>query len=338
MSASAHDGNGTSSHSKGIASRVIGAVVGPLVSPVVDHVDVDEVVQRVDMDEVLERVDINQLLDRIDVNRVLERVDLNRVLERVDLNKVLERVDTDALVERTELGAVIARSTGGVVMIIVDAARSVSVSMDQVVHGAIDRILRRKVHAGDDDGVSTVKAGKAGLALQGHVAGMISRLFAFLIDVFVAGLLFLALQTLLRITVEVVTGNSFNITDHRIIYGATAVVWAFVYFAVPVAVAGRTVGMAVLGLRVARREGGVIDPRHAVIRTLALPLSFLLLGVGLLLGVVRRDHRCLHDLIADTSVRYAWDARAARLRSLAASSPAGSPVAGSPVAGSPPVV
>jgi hypothetical protein len=37
---------------------------------------------------------------------------------------------------------------------------------------------------------------------------------------------------------------------------------------------------------------------------------------------VNREHRALQDLIADTAVVYAWDARAARLRILARS-PAG---------------
>ncbi len=74
--------------------------------------------------------------------------------------------------------------------------------------------------------------------------------------------------------------------------------------------------MAVLGLRAVRADGGDLDGRHAVIRVLALPLSFLLFGLGFLLILLRRDRRALHDLIAATAVVYAWDARAARLRFL----------------------
>jgi hypothetical protein len=56
--------------------------------------------------------------------------------------------------------------------------------------------------------------------------------------------------------------------------------------------------------------------RQAVVRTLALPLSFLLLGLGFL-GIVLGDkRRALHDVIAGTAVIYSWDARAARLRFL----------------------
>jgi hypothetical protein len=53
-----------------------------------------------------------------------------------------------------------------------------------------------------------------------------------------------------------------------------------------------------------------------VIRTLAFPLSFLLLGLGFTGILFQRDRRALHDMIAGTAVVYAWDARAARLRYL----------------------
>jgi hypothetical protein len=63
-------------------------------------------------------------------------------------------------------------------------------------------------------------------------------------------------------------------------------------------------------------DGSDASGRRAVVRTLALPLSFLLLGLGFL-GIVLGDkRRALHDVIAGTAVVYSWDARAARLRFL----------------------
>jgi uncharacterized RDD family membrane protein YckC len=59
-----------------------------------------------------------------------------------------------------------------------------------------------------------------------------------------------------------------------------------------------------------------VGNREAVVRLLALPLSFLTLGIGFLLILFRRDGRALHDLVGRTSVVYGWDARAARLRFL----------------------
>jgi uncharacterized RDD family membrane protein YckC len=83
-----------------------------------------------------------------------------------------------------------------------------------------------------------------------------------------------------------------------------------------VAAGGRTFGMAVAGLRVVRPDGSPVGGREALVRVLALPLSFLTLGIGFLLIVFRHDRRALQDLIGGTAVVYGWDARAARLRFL----------------------
>ena len=127
----------------GIAGRVINAVVGPFVSPVVDHVDVESVVEQVDVDELMRRVDVNALLERVEVNDVLDRVDVDRLLDRVDVDRLLGRVDVDALVERTELGNIIARSTSGAAGRLLDVARSAVVTFDLAFHGIVDRLLRR---------------------------------------------------------------------------------------------------------------------------------------------------------------------------------------------------
>ena len=91
----------------------------------------------------------------------------------------------------------------------------------------------------------------------------------------------------------------------------------FLYYAYWWAVTGRTLGMAMLGIRVVRADGTVLNPKRAVARAAVFPLSFLLCGLGFLGILVQREHRALHDLIAGTAVIYSWDARAARLRFLA---------------------
>jgi uncharacterized RDD family membrane protein YckC len=90
-----------------------------------------------------------------------------------------------------------------------------------------------------------------------------------------------------------------------------------VYFAYPVAVGGRTVGMAIVGLEVVTTDGRHVGASRAVIRTVLLPISLILLGVGILMVLIDRRRRALHDLLAGTAVVYSWDARAARLRFLA---------------------
>ena len=54
-----------------------------------------------------------------------------------------------------------------------------------------------------------------------------------------------------------------------------------------------------------------------MVRTIFLPLSMVFLGVGILMILLNRDRRAMHDMIAGTAVVYSWNARAARLRFLA---------------------
>ena len=160
------------------------------------------------------------------------------------------------------------------------------------------------------------------MALQGRYAGAVSRFLAFLLDVTLTGALFGLIGTLLVSALQIVADVTWETADHRLLVAVAYAVWQFVYFAGLTAIAGRTIGKAVLGVSVVRPDGTRVTARAAVMRTLAFPLSFLLFGAGFFLGVIRRDRRELHDLIGGTAVVYAWDAETARLRS--GSSPAGS--------------
>jgi uncharacterized RDD family membrane protein YckC len=152
---------------------------------------------------------------------------------------------------------------------------------------------------------------------QGHYAGAVTRLLAFAADVGISWGLFTLGAAALAFSVQLVTGHKFALTNYQVASLAAAVVWEFVYFAYQWALSGRTLGMAVLGIRVVQTEGAPIGPRQAVLRTLALPLSFLILGLGFLGILTNRRRHALHDRLAGTAVVYSWDARAARLRWLA---------------------
>jgi uncharacterized RDD family membrane protein YckC len=164
--------------------------------------------------------------------------------------------------------------------------------------------------------VSPPTAGE-GLRLQGHYAGIVSRLAGFVIDVLTIALLFALAGQVIEYLVRSLAGNRFTLSESPVASTVALIAWAFFYCAYPLAVAGRTFGMSVLGLRALRRDGTDLRGGHAVIRVLAFPLSFLLFGFGFILILLNRDRRALHDLIAGTVVVYAWDARAARLRFLA---------------------
>ena len=171
----------------------------------------------------------------------------------------------------------------------------------------------------------TARAGDAPLSgspviaresLQGKYAGFASRFIAFAVDVGVSLGVFMLALAAISFAAKVLTGTDIAWNKGDIWVIIAYAVWQFIYFAYSWAASGRTVGMALFGVRVVRDDGTEVSGRRAVVRTLALPLSFLFLGLGFL-GILLGDRRrALHDVIAGTAVIYSWDARAARLRFL----------------------
>ena len=149
--------------------------------------------------------------------------------------------------------------------------------------------------------------------LEGTYANVATRLAAFLVDVVTISALFALGAAVVERVLELFTGRTVSLTSSELAYRIIFAAWAFFYCAYPLAVAGRTFGMAVLGLVAVDADGTDLTAGRAVLRVLAFPLSFLLLGLGFALIVVRRDHRALHDLIARSAVVYSWNARAAHL-------------------------
>jgi uncharacterized RDD family membrane protein YckC len=169
------------------------------------------------------------------------------------------------------------------------------------------------------------------VSFQGHYAGSVSRFAAYAVDLAVTSAVFSLTLAVVSYAAKIVTGHDVSWNRSNIVVVVLFVGWQFVYFGYSWAVAGRTFGMALLGIRVVRADGSVVGPRRGVVRALVFPLSFLFFGLGFLGILVQREHRALHDLIAGTAVIYAWDARAARLRFLAREAelnPPGRPVHG----------
>ena len=149
--------------------------------------------------------------------------------------------------------------------------------------------------------------------VSGNYAGAITRLLAHWIDISLAGFLFVAGSAALDYVLTSIAGLDTVSNDPGKWHAAAAAVWLFVYWWLSVAVAGKTLGQAVLGLRVLTSEGAVLSASRAAVRALTLPLSYLLLGIGFLGIVVGRERRALHDLIAGSAVVYDWGPRTAEL-------------------------
>ena len=159
----------------------------------------------------------------------------------------------------------------------------------------------------------------ARVSLQGRYAGFASRFVAFLVDQGTAIGLFALFLAAISFAASVLTGKPIHWNRSDLWVSLAFVGWEFLYFAYSWGASGKTLGMAVFGVRVVQPDGTDASWRRAIVRTLALPLSFLLFGLGFLGILVGDRRRALHDVIAGTAVVYSWDARAARLRFLARS-------------------
>jgi uncharacterized RDD family membrane protein YckC len=167
--------------------------------------------------------------------------------------------------------------------------------------------------------MSTTAPVERDVGLQGSYAGIVTRFGGFVIDILAITVSFALAGQVVEWVLSTLRGNRFAFSDARALSAVLLIVWAFVYCAYPLAVAGRTLGMALVGVRAVRKDGGPLGAWHAIIRVLVFPFSFLLMGLPFLLIVLTRQRRALHDFAAGTTVLYAWNARAARLRFLAKS-------------------
>ena len=151
------------------------------------------------------------------------------------------------------------------------------------------------------------------LSVSGHYAGPVSRAAAALVD----GGMIMVLYTLgyaaLKLLLSAFFGHSLSGDQSTPLAVASLATWAFLYVFVSLAVAGRTAGKGLAGLRVVSADGAAPSVGALFLRTLAFPISALLFGIGFLLIVVQREHRGLHDLIAGTAVVYDWGDRTAEM-------------------------
>jgi len=155
------------------------------------------------------------------------------------------------------------------------------------------------------------------VSAQGQYAGSASRFAAYLTDLIASTVLYWLTLQLVSFVVQTVTGSAVSWHRYDIAVLISYIAWQFLYFGFQWAADGSTWGMALLGVQVVRADGTRLRPWRGWVRSLAFPLGFLTLGLGFLGILVQRERRALYDLIAGTTVVYAWDARAARFRYLA---------------------
>jgi uncharacterized RDD family membrane protein YckC len=74
------------------------------------------------------------------------------------------------------------------------------------------------------------------------------------------------------------------------------------YFSAFTALGGQTIGKMATHIRVVSEQNRLVDPAHAVRRSLAGALSLLTLGIGFLPALLTTERRALHDRLAHTRV------------------------------------
>jgi len=324
--------NGTDPAGEGLFSKVFSRATGV----VVDAVDPDTIIDNVDVNALMERVDVNALLDRVDPQVILDNVDVDSLMDRVDVDALLDRVDVDALMSRVDIDALLDRvdvkeltdragipdivreSTGALAGSAMDVVRRQIVAVDQITERTAYGILRRDqaarpvappaLEAGtgiDEDGRGQV---------TGHYAGSVSRLLAFILDsLIVSGSFILGLMGV-TFVVDFLFQAQIDTSWERGFIGLTvAAFWAFLYHWVSLSLAGRTIGMGVLGISVVSRDGVSISGKQAAIRQIVFPFSFWFFGLGFLGIIISPERRALHDAAGGSVVVYDWGDRPAEM-------------------------
>jgi uncharacterized RDD family membrane protein YckC len=300
------------------------------VNVIAEDLDLDALVARLDVNMIADRLDLDALVARLDVNAIADRLDMDVLVERLDVNDIASRLDMDAVVDRLDVNAIageidMAKLTAGATQDVaasgLDLVRRQIMRIDSTVDRVSDRVLRRDPGARpvapsglaipDEIGASvTDRHELQRQEVSGHYAGPVTRAISIFGDVAAV----IGLQALLGWLALVVLGVVFDLGDSGTGRWLAAVALTTVFIAwfwIPIAFFGRTVAMAVLGVAVVRRDGGIVDGRRALVRSLVLPVSLIVpfCFIGLVVG---KERRALHDVVAGTTVVYDWGARGAQ--------------------------
>jgi uncharacterized RDD family membrane protein YckC len=165
-------------------------------------------------------------------------------------------------------------------------------------------------------------------SLRGHYAGFVTRSIAFTLDLLLVVITQMAIILFARLLL-----NFFGLDELSAVLFepaepantspiVQALRWVITIFASGVLAAiyfvffwvlvDKTLGQALLGLRVIRTDGRSISLGFAIRRALGYYVSFIALGLGFLWVLIDDRRQGWHDKLADTVVVYDWNARLGR--------------------------
>lgn len=239
---------------------------------------------------------------------------------------LVRRVDFDEVVQQSNLAGIVAESSTGVFTGLMDSLRIQIVYIDLGMLRVFQ--CNRKILPPAPGKVDThtpfpdTKMEQA-IAVQGHYCGLFSKALALLID----WVLMLVVFALIAVGVEAAYKRIDQLfiksedeeqklaeADDLWVTIVTIVAW-FLYFWLTIGLAGQTVGMGIVGVRLVQVNGNNDVPwGRAAIRTAALWVVVFCWPVTIWIGILRRDGRFPHDILACTGMIYTWNARMASIR------------------------
>ena len=160
--------------------------------------------------------------------------------------------------------------------------------------------------------------------LQGHYAGFISRLLAFVIDAAAISLIIgattwfisvtatvLQLRTFLGFSLSSVPGSDkfIDALFGPYVAGAFVTLVLISYHVIFLTFVGQTPGKALMGLRVVTVHGQRLSYARSFLRLLAYVVSGIPFYLGFVWVLVDDRRQAWHDKVAGTYVIYTWEAR-----------------------------
>ena len=164
--------------------------------------------------------------------------------------------------------------------------------------------------------MTAAAAEPAAESLRGHYAGLVSRSIAFLIDIAIVAVAGSVTAWMISGLVSILGWHvSADDAAPRAAVIIMLPIMFTLYCAIGFTLLGKTVGKALMGLRVVRLDGTTPKFFRSLVRALAYFLSAILMLGFIWIGIDRR-RRGWHDKIARTFVVYDWQAKGASILEL----------------------
>jgi len=271
------------------------AIVRALESPAVERAII-RVLESDAAQESFERTLTSPAVERAAVkvldSQLVDRV-WDQLLDSDEVQRLIERI-----AEAPEVRAAITSQGVGLIEDIGRGIREVADRVDIAIAHVLERVLGTKAAPATD---------------KVHV-GLFTRAVGAFLDGLLLNLSFLAVSALFGITIGGVIGDNEDPTAAGLVLGGTLwIVSGAVYLTTFWALAGQTIGMRLLSIRLDAAGQRKIGARRAFRRLIGTVLSILSLGIGFAMIAFDPHRRSLADRFAGTEVIEADDVGPARV-------------------------